>query len=98
MLDISDEDLKIVKEILQKYLPDCEVRAFGSRVKKTARKNSDLDLAVVGKEKLSLSLRTQLQEAFEESVLPFRVDVVDWNSISDEFRRIIEGQYEVIQL
>ncbi len=89
--------MSIVKEILRRYLPGAEVRAFGSRVKKTGRKNSDLDLAVTAKEAMPLSLRTQLHEAFEESELPFRVDVVDWNSISPEFRRIIETQYEVIQ-
>ena len=97
MVDISAEEMKIIKAILARYLPACEVRAFGSRAKGTARKNSDLDLAVVGQEKLSLSLRTHLQEAFEESVLPFRVDIVDWQSISEEFRKIIEQKYEVIQ-
>ena len=39
----------------------------------------------------------ELKEAFQESELPFRVDLLDWNAISDEFRIVIEKSgYEVI--
>ncbi|MCD6310901.1 MAG: hypothetical protein J7M11_00360 [Elusimicrobia bacterium] len=38
-----------------------------------------------------------LKEDFEESDLPFRVDVLDWNRISDEFKKVISKQYEIIQ-
>ena len=38
-----------------------------------------------------------LQEAFSESDLPFRVDVLDWATTSEDFRRIIDQSYEVLQ-
>ena len=38
-----------------------------------------------------------LREAFEESDLPFRVDVVDYRTVSEAFRAIIDQSYEVIQ-
>ena len=38
-----------------------------------------------------------LKEAFEESRLPFRVDVLDWHTISESFRKVIKAQYKVIQ-
>ena len=38
-----------------------------------------------------------LREAFEESDLPFRVDVIDYNAVSDEFRAIIDAKYEILQ-
>ena len=79
------------------YIPTYEVRAFGSRVKWTAKDYSDLDLAVVGNEPLSLRQRGQLADAFEESNLPIRVDVLDWQSISERFRQVILEKYEVIQ-
>jgi len=31
-----------------------------------------------------------------ESRLPFRVDVLDYNSISESFRKIIDNEYEVL--
>jgi hypothetical protein len=38
-----------------------------------------------------------LREAFEDSDLPFRVDVLDWRAIPESFRKVIESGFEVIQ-
>ena len=97
MIDISPADEIIVNAILKKHVAKCEVRAFGSRHKWTAKSYSDLDLAIVGTGKLDKNVIYALQEAFEESELSFRVDVLDWYAISDEFRQIIEQGYTVIQ-
>ena len=97
MIDVSPLHLQTILDILKTHAPDCEVRAFGSRVKRTAKSYSDLDLAVVGQTKLPFQKLAALQTAFEESDLPYRVDVLDWHAISPEFQRIIEQEYEVIQ-
>ncbi len=97
MIDLSPADETIVNAILKKHIAKCEVRAFGSRHKWTAKSYSDLDLAIVGTAKLDKNVIYALQEAFEESELSFRVDVLDWYAISDEFRQIIEQGYTVIQ-
>lgn len=97
MIDIKPEYLEIIKKILKKYISDCEVWAFGSRVTGTLKKYSDLDLAIIGNKKLSLKTLALLQEEFEESDLPFRVDFLDWNTISPEFQAIIKKSYFVVQ-
>ena len=97
MIDVSPHQLEVIRKILDKHAPGCEVRAFGSRVTRTAKDYSDLDLAVVGKEKLASKTLYALKEDFEESDLPFRVDVLDWHAISKEFQKVIEKKYEVIQ-
>ena len=97
MIDIKTDHFATVKQILAEYFPECEVRAFGSRVTKTAKSYSDLDLAVVGQNALDSDRFRHLKEAFEESNLPFRVDVLDWNLISESFHEVIEKQYEIIQ-
>lgn len=97
MIDIRQDHLEIVKAILKRHVPDAEVRIFGSRVTWTAKNHSDLDLAIVGEGPLDFRTKALLEEAFEESDLPFRVDVVDWATASDSFRRIIEKRYEVVQ-
>ncbi len=38
-----------------------------------------------------------LCEAFSQSDLPFRIDIVDWSSASESFRRIIEEKCIVVQ-
>ena len=97
MIDLNSKHLETIQRILAKHVPKCEVRAFGSRVKWTAKDYSDLDLAVVGSEPLSRRQLRQLKEAFEESDVPIRVDVVDWQSLSDWFKKMILEKYAVVQ-
>jgi type I restriction enzyme S subunit len=97
MTDLKPVHLEIIKAILRKHLAGIEVRAFGSRVRRTAKEWSDLDLAVVSPKKLKSGVIGNLKEDFAESDLPFRVDVLDWRDISPEFRKLIEERYEVLQ-
>ncbi len=97
MLDIAPQHLETIKRILAEYASECEVRAFGSRVGGTVKDYSDLDIVIVGTDRIKRRVKMLLREAFEKSDLPFRVDVVDYNAVSDSFRAIIENNYEVIQ-
>ncbi|MBC8205462.1 nucleotidyltransferase domain-containing protein [bacterium] len=97
MIDLLPEQIKIVKRILREYAPDIEVRAFGSRVNGKAEKYSDLDLVLMGKEKLDWRFIEALKDAFSESDLPFMVDVVDVRAVSESFCHIIEKNNIVIQ-
>jgi len=64
---------------------------------RTSKKVSDLDLVVMGDTPLSSSVLADLEESFRESDLPFKVDVVDWATTKETFRRIIEREYVVVQ-
>ena len=96
MIDLSPDHLSTVKAILAEHVPECEVRAFGSRATWTAKDYSDLDLALVGEEPLDWTTLGRLKEAFEESDLPMRVDVLDWRAISESFRNVIERDYVIL--
>jgi predicted nucleotidyltransferase len=96
-LELRPSELGIVREILQRHVPEREVWAFGSRVKGKAKTYSDLDLAVLGEQPLTLSIRAELAEEFSESDLPYKVDVVDWATTSERFREIISKEYIVVQ-
>ncbi len=96
-IDLNPNHLATVKAILAEHVPECEVRAFGSRVTWTAKDYSDLDLAVVGEGPVDWRTLGRLKEAFEESDLPMRVDVLDWHAISDSFRDVIERGYVIVQ-
>lgn len=97
-LDIAPEHLCIVRQILQQHVPQYEIRAFGSRVTGCAKPYSDLDLAVMTTtEPLPLQVHADLAEAFSESDLPWKVDLVDWQLIGSDFRSIIGQQYIVLQ-
>lgn len=98
LLDLRADQLQIVRDILKKNVPEREVWAFGSRAKWLAKPYSDLDLAVIGDEPLSLSVLASLTDDFAESDLPIRVDVVDWATTKEYFRQIIERDKVVVQL
>ena len=95
-IDISPADLETVRCILREHTPGLEVRAFGSRVSWTARETSDLDVALMTEESLSIARMTNLKSAFTKSYLPFRVDIVDWASTSERFRKVIEREHVVL--
>ena len=97
MIDLAPPHLATVRRLLATYAPECEVRAFGSRVTGTAKPYSDLDLAFIGPGKIPLTRLAALREAFQESDLPMRVDILDWHRISGAFQRVIEKCFEVLQ-
>ena len=97
MIDLEVKYLTEVKSILKNRIPHCEVGVFGSRVEGSAKKYSDLDLVLVSKEKIDWRVIEELKDTFAESDLPFIVDILDWNSISDTFQKTILEQYEIIQ-
>ena len=97
MINITVEQKKIILHILNYYVPDSQVLAFGSRVRGDFRKYSDLDLLVIGTDKLSINQWGELVEAFQESDLPFRVDIVDGHTISEEFLKGILKNYLVLK-
>jgi type I restriction enzyme S subunit len=97
LIDISPDHWAIVHDILHKHVPQYAVWAFGSRAKWTAKEYSDLDLAIITDSPLSLDVSASLSDDFSESDLPWKVDVVDWASTSESFRKIIERDKVMVQ-
>lgn len=96
MIDVEEDHLNIVKQILRQFIPGIHVWVFGSRIKGTAKLYSDLDLVLLNKHKIPLTDFYKLKDAFEESVLPWRVDVLDWNRISPSFQKLIQHEHVVL--
>lgn len=97
MIDLDQRDKAELLQILQLYLPEIEVRAFGSRVNGRSGKFSDLDLVLMTTEPLLISTKIALEDALSDSNLPFTVDIVDWFSTDEKFRKIILNNNEVIK-
>jgi len=97
MIDAKEKELEFIVETIKKYVTNCEIRVFGSRIKGAAKPYSDIDVAIVSDRKIEPLILEKIRDEFAESDLPYRVDVLDFNAISESFRKIIEAQYEVIQ-
>jgi uncharacterized protein len=92
-MHIQTKHLHIVKKILKNYPYSFYV--FGSRATGKEKEFSDLDLCFW--DNIPQSERLQLEEAFEESDLPFTVDLVHLPSCDPGFQKSILKTMQVIQ-
>lgn len=101
MLELTPKQKSTVCAIVDAHLPRQRVLVFGSRAGSSAGLNiglnaqngtaartvkpfSDLDLLILGPALLD-PLRGSLEEAFDESDLPFRVDIAEAASLDHAF-------------
>lgn len=97
MLDLAPEHLRLIQRMLAARVPGREVRAFGSRVRGRAKPTADLDLVVMGEERIPDLVQAELRADFEESDLPFRVDVLSWRETPPGLREVISMEGIAIQ-
>lgn len=90
---LTDEEKITVLDILNTHLSDTKFWAFGSRVKNTAKNYADLDIAIIQDTLVDLLILSSLEEDFANSNFSFKVDIIDWQRISPEFRSIIQSDY-----
>ena len=91
-LHLEPRYLHIVRYILRQHVPGRDVWVFGSRATGVRLKQfSDLDLAVSGE--LSIAEAGALAEAFDESILPMKVDVVALDSVATDFAERIRKDF-----
>ena len=96
---ISPKSAQLIRQVLAEYDAVDQVTIFGSRAKGTAKKGSDIDLAIYGKNLLphtALNLSATLNEA---TPIPYFIDVVapeflDNPALVDHIRRIGAVFYE----
>jgi uncharacterized protein len=93
---VTEEQWSILTDVLSRYAGGRPVWAYGSRARRTrVRPYSDLDL-IVGGAPLSGEEAWKLEEALDESRLPFRVEIQHESAVSAEFRGRIEGDFVVV--
>lgn len=93
MIHLEERFKKIVLAILKKY--PYSFYAFGSRVKGTQRATSDLDICFM--DPIPFGIQGRIEEEFEESDLPFHVDLSDFNLMDKSFQDHIKNDLVKIQ-
>ena len=92
-IDIRPQHLDILRHVLKSTQPHhVRIYVFGSRANGKARRASDLDLAIDAGRPLTLEERAAMAEAFSESDLPYKVDVVDMHNIDEAFLAVVERE------
>jgi len=93
-IDLEPRHLKKIRSIFARHLPYKKVWAYGSRVKWTASNTSDLDCVVFGATDSEIA---NAREAFDESDIPFEVQLLNWGTIPDDFKKNIKEGYFILQ-
>jgi type I restriction enzyme S subunit len=95
-IQIETQQWEELSSILRVHLPGRRVWAFGSRATGLRVKRfSDLDLLIDG-DSLSFREAAFLDEALDESRLPFKVDVVQIALLTPAFRAGIEPELVLV--
>ena len=89
MIDLEEKYIQFIKITLSSYLKEYELFIFGSRAKNKARKYSDVDIAIKSNE-MTAEIKSKIEFEFENSTFPYEVDIVDLNTISDNFKNLIK--------
>lgn len=92
-LNIEQRHLDMVMKITNRY--DYSFFAFGSRVTAKNKKFSDLDLFYL--EEIPNKVVLELEEAFEESDIPFTIDLVNFNKCDADFQELMLRNYICIK-
>jgi predicted nucleotidyltransferase len=80
---------KLLKEIVLKSVlsKDCKIFLFGSRVSGNEHFASDFDIGILGlKENDFEKNKLDILNQVEESIIPWKVDIVNFEEVSESFR------------
>jgi predicted nucleotidyltransferase len=97
VLTLEPQYLRLLVDIFHEYIPEREIWIFGSRVNGRVKPYSDIDCAIIGEDEVPLRIMGLLNDAFADSDLPYKVDLVDWATASQDFRCIIESAKIVLR-
>ena len=88
MIDLDKKYIEFIKNGFSQYLNNYKLYIFGSRSKGTAKKYSDIDLAVESSE-LTEEIKTKIDIYFMNSTIPYKMDIVNLNTLNEPFKNLI---------
>ena len=82
--------LEIVKNIILSNLryhgESIEVFLFGSAASGNITRSSDIDIGLLSSHTINRDLIFRIQDEIEESIVPFKIDIIDFQDVSKDFR------------
>lgn len=91
---LDKRHLDFILQVLKDNIPQKEAKfyIFGSRAKENYKEYSDVDIAVkLPDKKLSADILGKILLEFNDSTLPYEVDVIDLNAIDEKFKSLIKN-------
>ena len=95
LFGLEQKHITLIKNIFEKYLSNklkAKVYIYGSRATGKTKKFSDIDIVLKLKDTETNSIITKLKSDLEESDLPYKIDLVNWHEIAEEYLPQIKKQ------
>ncbi len=77
---------KEIKDIVNKYIKDCDVFFFGSRVRGDNFERADIDIGLKIKGEIPLDVLGKIKEEAGKLPTLYKIDIIDFGRASREFR------------
>lgn len=90
-LDLETKYINFIKNTILSVLSNVEIFIFGSRTQGKALEYSDIDIALRCDSEIDINKILQLKSKFSNSTFPYKVDIVDLNSVDEKFLEIIKN-------
>ncbi len=94
---VSDNEYKIIKNILYPFKEKYDFFLYGSRTKDNFRKLSDLDILVKSDKEINLDDIETIKNLFDNSNIPYIINLTNFNNISKDFYELIEKDLKKIE-
>ena len=93
----TDKYLLMLKEIVLSLIDQDKVVVFlfGSRASGHARSRTDVDIGLWSQETLPRQLYHRIRNAVDDSIIPYKVDIVDFTRVDPEFKIIALKDIEI---
>ncbi|MEW5691854.1 MAG: nucleotidyltransferase domain-containing protein [Candidatus Hydrogenedentota bacterium] len=80
-----------LKNIILNFLKDENVKVIllGSRARLNNYNNSDIDICIVPYNDFNQNKITLLREKLEDLSIPYKVEIINFNEVSEDFKREI---------
>ncbi|GBE05091.1 MAG TPA: nucleotidyltransferase domain-containing protein [Candidatus Moranbacteria bacterium] len=82
--------IKKLKEVFLNFLKDEDVKIllFGSRARRDFVNTSDVDVGIIIGKKFDRKKLILLREYIEELNIPYKVEIIDFSTVSEEFKQM----------
>jgi predicted nucleotidyltransferase len=86
--DISSIIKIIAKIVSEEINGDYRLFLFGSRAKENCNEKSDIDVGILSDHLINANQMLSIKEKIEEIPTLLKIDFVDFNTVSDDFRSV----------
>lgn len=89
---------KGILEIAGKYLDlkSHKIFFFGSRVTGNGDERSDIDIGIEGANPIPKNIIEKIKEEAEKIKTLYKIEIVDFNGVSDNFKKVAKENIEII--